>query len=450
MRLVIVALFAIAAAAAQTPPLTISRAVQIAVERYPSVRVSEEQLAASRGAINLARTAYLPRMDMYGQVNRATHNSLYSLLLPQTVIPNISGPVTPTTFNNVFDTAVGMLVSWEPFDFGLRRANVAVGEAGEKHAQAAVRRTQFDVAALTADAYLTLAAAEQMVRAAQAAVDRTRVLEKMIGAVVRAELRPGVDLSRTQAERALAETQLAQSRQAAEIGRATLAEMLGLEPSAVAIEPGKLLDAPPGTVAEANPSQHPRAVEQQAAIDEVKAREKALDREYFPRFNLQASTYGRGSGANLDGTSGDFLSGLGPNTGNWAVGFSVFFPIFDYASLRARRETETHHERAESARLEQVIRELKGQHDRAAASYEGARQIAANTPQQLQSAHDTEQQATARYRAGLGTAIEVADAERILTQSEIDDRLAKLNIWRALLAMASASGNLDSFLDQTK
>ena len=77
-------------------------------------------------------------------------------------------------------------------------------------------------------------------------------------------------------------------------------------------------------------------------------------------------------------------------------------------------------------------------------------EIAANIPLQVKSARDTERQATVRYKAGLGTAIEVADAQRILTQSEIDDALAKLNVWRAMLGIASASGNLDEFLDKTK
>jgi outer membrane protein TolC len=452
-HLLVTFLLAAVAATAQTAPapITISRAVAIALERYPAIRVSEEQLAAARGSINLARTAYLPRLDAYAQLNRATHNSLYGLLLPQqSTIPQISGPVTPASLNNVWGSAVGTLVSWEPFDFGLRRANIAVGEAGQKRAEAAVRRTRFEVAALTADAFLTLAAAEQMVRAAEAGVERTRVLESMIGAVVKAELRPGVDLSRTQAERALAETQVAQARQAVGIARATLAQMLGMAPAEIAIEPGRLLDAPPEPGPEGNASQHPRALEQQASIDEVKSREKALDRTWFPKFYLQGAAYGRGTGANLDGTSGPEYRGLYPDVGNWALGFSVIFPLFDFAGLRVRKEVETHNERVESARLDQVMLELKGQRDRAEASYEGARQIAANLPLQAKSARDTERQATARYKAGLGTAIEVADAQRVLTQSEIDEALAKLNVWRAMLAIASASGNLDGFLDKTK
>jgi outer membrane protein TolC len=442
-----------AGAFAQQPPsepLTISRAVAMAMERYPSVRVSEEQLAAARSAINLARTAYLPKLDAYAQLNRATHNNVFGLLFPQSVIPPISGPVTPASWQNVWGSAVGTTFSWEPFDFGLRRASVAVGEAGEKRAQAAVTRTRFEVGALAADAFVTMAAAQDTVKAAQAGVDRAKVLETVIGAVVRAELRPGVDLTRTQAERALAETQVAQAQQAVEVARATLAQFVGLRPEEIRIDPGKMTGAAPASLTESPAEAHPRVIEERATIDEIAAREKELDRSYFPRFNLLGSAFGRGTGVNPDGTTGGWWSGFGPNTGNWAIGFAMTFALFDFAQIRARREIETHNERAESARLDQVTREITGARDRAAAQFEGARRIADNTPVQLKAARDTEQQATARYRAGLSTAVELADAQRLLTQAEIDDSLARLSVWRAMLAVAAASGNLDPFLDKTK
>ena len=427
-----------------------SRAVALATERYPSVRVSEEQLEAARSAINLARTAWLPRVDAHAQLNRGTHNNVFGVLFPQSAIPPISGPVTPSTWQNVWGSAVGALVSWEPFDFGLRNANVAVSAAGQKRAEAAVRRTKFEVAALAADAFLTVAAGQQLVEAAQAGVDRAKVLETLIGAVVRAELRPGVDLTRTQAERAAAETQVAQAQQAVEVARATLAQFVGLKPEEIRIDPGKTSGPPPILTAESPLDAHPRAVEQAAAIDEAVAREKALDRAYFPKFNVQGATFGRGTGAHPDGSAGEWFSGFGPTAGNWAIGFAVNFAIFDFAQIRARREIEAHNERAESARLEQVRREIGGARDRAIAQYQGARRIAENTPVQLKAARDTQEQASARYRAGLSTAVEIADAQRLLTQAEIDDSLARLNVWRSLLAVAAASGDLDPFLEKTK
>ncbi len=442
-------LAACAFVSAQTAPepLTFSAAVRRAAASYASVRVSQEQLTAARAGVNVARTAYLPRIDALAQVNRATHNNVYGLLLPQSVIPSISGPVLETVAGNVWGTATGVFVSWEPFDFGLRKANVEVSEAGRKRAEAAVARTQFEVASLAADAWLTTLAAQETVRAAEAAVQRSETAEKVIGAVVKAELRPGADLSRAQAETALARTQVAQARQAEGVARATLAQMIGAQgPVNLEIGPGRMTTTPELDVPSAVPSGHPRLVEQVAAIDEVKARETALDSTWRPRFYLQGSGYGRGSGARLDNTSGGPGSGLYPDTGNWAIGFTVTFPVMDFASIRARKEIEAGNERAETARLEQARVELRGQLDRARALVEGARAIARNTPVQLDAAREAERQAVARYKAGLSTAIEVAEAERLLTQTEIDDALARLNIWRALLASAAASGDLEPLL----
>ena len=96
---------------------------------------------------------------------------------------------------------------------------------------------------------------------------------------------------------------------------------------------------------------------------------------------------------------------------------------------------------AEAARFEQVLTDLRGGLEKAQAALEGARRVAANTPEQLEAARAAEQQAAARYRAGLGTLVEVADATRLLTQAEIDDALARLNVWRALLGVAAARGD---------
>jgi hypothetical protein len=42
--------------------------------------------------------------------------------------------------------------------------------------------------------------------------------------------------------------------------------------------------------------------------------------------------------------------------------------------------------------------------------------------------------------------VEVAEAQRLLTQAETDDAIARLAIWRAMLALAASDGSLDSFL----
>src|SRR5437588_1277574 len=154
--------------AQQTAPpaaLTLPKAVEDSLKNYPSIRVSQEQINAAAAGIQLARTAYLPRVDALAQANRATRNNVFGLLLPQNVIPSMSGPVIGSNnFGTVWGSAIGTLVTWEPFDFGLRQANVSAAGAAKARSEAALKRTQFEIAAATADAYLTLAAAQETVQ----------------------------------------------------------------------------------------------------------------------------------------------------------------------------------------------------------------------------------------------------------------------------------------------
>src|SRR5581483_2446887 len=109
------------------------------------------------------------------QVNRATRNTFYGLLLPQGVIPGVDG-VPANNLGSVWDSGVGILVTWQPFDFGLRAANVAAATSGRERAHATVNRTQFDISVAAADAFLTVIAAQQTAQAARASVESWQVL----------------------------------------------------------------------------------------------------------------------------------------------------------------------------------------------------------------------------------------------------------------------------------
>ncbi len=438
---------------AASSQMTLDQVVQDASTKYPNVRVSLEQVSAAAAAVNLARTAFLPRADLAAQLNRGTHNNIFGIMLPQGgVFPGISGPVLRSnSLDSVWGTAAGVLVQWEPFDFGLRKANVDTAQASRDRAQAQVAITRLQAVAAAADCYLTILAAQQTVAAAQAGVERARVLDEVVGVLVKNELRPGAEASRTRAELAIAQTQLIQAEQSVEIARAALAQVLGVPPDSVQILPGKLLDLPAESAGlpDAAPALHPVIAAQTTAIAEVRAREKALDRVWYPRFNLEATEYARGTGIQPDGSTGNAASGLGPNTQNWAVGMTVTFPLADLPGLKARKEIEHANERAERARYDQLVQNFNGEIARARAILRGARRIAANMPVQLEAARQAEQQATARYKAGLGTLIEVAEAQRLHTQAEIDSSLARLNIWRGLLGVAIAEGDIASFVQLT-
>jgi outer membrane protein TolC len=124
----------------------------------------------------------------------------------------------------------------------------------------------------------------------------------------------------------------------------------------------------------------------------------------------------------------------------------VTFPVFDLPSLRAREAGQSATIRAEEARYRQVAVDLKAQWNVALAALDGARRVAANTPVQAAAARAATEQATARYQSGLGNIDAVAEAQRLLTQAEIDDALARLGVWRRLLGVATAAGDIQPFL----
>jgi len=428
--------------------LTLEEAVDFALKNYPAVRTSLERVTAAQEGIGLARTNYLPRADVVWQTNRATDNNITGLLLPQSIIAPISGPVRLSPSNrSAWGSAAGLLFSWEPFDFGYRGAKVDVARAIRNRATAEASLTRLDVAVATVNAYLTVLAAQRTVQAAEADVERRDTFNKTVHVLVDNQLRAGADASRADAELARARVNLARARQQEKTSRATLADILGLPDTAVQVDESSLLGPSPEGSPQATPlSKNPVAEVQHARVEEAQAQVHILDRSYYPKFYIQSSVYGRGSGWDPAGKFEGGTTGLGPDRSNWAVGFSVTFPVFDIFAIRSRKGIESASERAEAARYDQALQDLTGQLRKAQASLEGARDVAKNTPQELDAARTTETQVRARYEAGLATLVDVADAQSLLVQSETDDALARLAVWQNLAAVAASQGDLQPFL----
>jgi outer membrane protein TolC len=431
-------------------PITLQQAIQHARDNYPAIRASMARIAAQEAGVDLAQAAYLPRLDYGFQINRATRNNVAgTLLLPGPPIPSVTGPVSDSiSASSVWGSASGLLLSWDAYDFGLRAATVGLAEVQVTRARAGAGLTQLDVGVRTADAFLRLAAAQETVRAARASVERQDVFANSVAVLVRNQLRPGADDSRAQAELAVARIQSIQAEQAEQIARANLAQWLGVDPAAVQIAAAPLLEMPPPPPATPPAiAAHPVAATQMANVLSSRAFQNVLARSYFPRISFQTALAARGSGALGNGALLGGARGLFDfDVSNWAAGVTATFPLFDWFYLRERRRIEAENERAELATYDRIAQELSSQSEQARAEMDGAQRIAATTPIQLASARVLEQQARARYDAGLATIVEVADAERLLLQSEVGDAVARLGIWRALLANAAAKGDISDLL----
>jgi outer membrane protein len=449
------ALMAPRAACAQTQAstsakrtFTLDEAVEFALKNYPAVHASLERVRAAEAGVGVARTSYLPRTDILWQSSRATDNNIAGLTIPNTVVAPITGPVTLSPSNqSAWGSAGGLLFSWEPLDFGYRGAKVDAARAVHNRASAEASLTRLDVTVATINAYLTLLAAEQTVRAAQADVERRETLKKSVHVLVDNQLRAGADASRADAELARARVNLARAQQQVATGRAALANILGIADQTVEVQESALLSAPPMAAPPAAPvSGNPAAVAQRARVQESESLVHALDRSYYPKFYLQSVVMGRGSGVDPTGNFVGGTEGLGPDRANWAAGVTMTFPVFDIFSIKSKKAVEAANERAEQARYDQALQDLTGQLRKAQASLDGARKVAENTPVELDAARTTETQERARYQAGLATLVDVSDAQSFLVQAEIDDALARLAVWQNLASVAAAQGDLTPFL----
>jgi len=264
LPLIFLSLLSVFAPAQGRQPLNLNfeQAVELALKNYPAIRAAHAQRQAAEAGVDLARANYLPRVDMAWQQNRATRNNVFGLLLPQAGIPSISGPqLDNSSIESAWGAAGSLLLSWEPFDFGLRKANVELARTIGRQASANEAVTKLDVSAAAADAFLTLLAADQTLEAAQAEVERAETIARAVRALVANQLRPGVDASRAEAELASARNHLIQAEQNVELARADLAEAIGEAGADITIEPGPLLELPPAPpLPSVNLALHPLAM----------------------------------------------------------------------------------------------------------------------------------------------------------------------------------------------
>jgi outer membrane protein TolC len=435
--------------------VTLDAALQYAVDHYPTVAAAIEQVAASAAEVRVARSAYLPRLDSMWQSNRATANNVFGQLLPQSVIPAMSGPVLMSASTaSVWGSAAGALLSWDALDFGLRSAIVREAEAGVSHARSEQTVTRLNVQAAVGAAFLAVLSADQAALAANADVERREILGRAVHTLADNQLRPGADASRADAEQAAAQTRAIQARQAATVARITLGRVLGIETASVTVDGARLLGSVPDvepTAAASDPAAHPLVQASQANVDLFRARETVLDRTDRPKVLLQSALFARGTGASPDGQFDTGVGGLGLDRANWAAGIQVVFPnLFDFASLRARRSAAGALTRAEQGRHDEAVLIVSAEQRTADAALEAAVAIARNTPVQVTAAQQSESQARARYDAGLASIVEVAEAQNLLASAEYQDALARVDVWRALLARAVARGDITPFLDRVR
>jgi outer membrane protein len=435
------------------PVYTLSAAVDTAIKNFPTLRNVRAHINRTDADVSLARTAYLPSLDVLAQEIRSTTNNIPGTIFPQplNVVPMQTGEANDTSsMKSVFASNYGVNFSWLVYDWGQRHSRVVVARTQQSEANANFRLAELDVAAAAAEAYLGTVEAREAIKAQQATVDRMQAWNLIVHTQVDKGLRPGVDSSRADADLSFAKISLIEAERAAELTDVDLAETMGIAGVDVGVDerPWVKRPAKDSIFKVATPETHPLAILRSAEVSTAHSEVISMQKQYRPRLWFHSGIWARGSGVREN--EHPVLDGTLPQNANYVAGLGIDFPILNYypikAKVRGLRETEA----AQRANYDLAIQQITQKDARARVLLDKAKRLAEETPVLVKAARDNELKASERYRVGLSNVLEVAEAQRILQNALVQDSVAQVRIWRALLATAYAHGDLKPFIDLAK
>jgi outer membrane protein TolC len=169
--------------------------------------------------------------------------------------------------------------------------------------------------------------------------------------------------------------------------------------------------------------------EARARISTAEAAARAIGAELRPDLVLSGTFSGRMGTA--DPTNGPVPGRAGPlpTVPNWDVGLVLRWPFWDPV-VRARRDAAASRAAVARADLSVEARQSQAAVARAYVDFDVARATLASLERSVEAARANSAQADARFKAGLGTSLELADAEGLRTDAEIQLAVGRFDILR--------------------
>jgi outer membrane protein len=386
---------------ADTPAaLTLAQAETTALANQPRMLAAQLRARSSAERVGEVRAGYLPTVAF-----NAT-----GVRVADTGTSTAAGNITTSAISDRF--AYGGNLAQLITDFG--KTSALVGSAR------AIAEAQADVATLTRaqvrlnvrEAYYQVLGAEAVLRAARAALDNRALISRQLSALAQSELRSTLDVNfakvlESEAELAVvrAESVVAQSRSrlATAMGQQTrvTAALTDVPAAADALPP-----TPDGLLAQGlmQRADLGAAQSQQKAAAEFATAEKRLN---YPTLNVL-------------GTAGQIPFHDHTLHDNYAAaGFNLNIPIFNGGAYRARQkeaefEVGARARDVDEMRLEvtEQVRDSWYRADEAYRSLDVTERLVAQSELALQLAKD-------RYDAGLGSIVELNEAQLNETSAEI-------------------------------
>lgn len=438
--------------------LELKTALAITQQNYPTIRLKRAEKEVARYDIKASRSNYIPNFVVQGQILDGTSNQVRGPFFPNEgmAIP-VSGGIKPNGYTNVstWTSYATGFVNWKVFNFGKFKTQVDAAKAGANAAESDYQNEIFQQQIKVGDAFLLTLMANDMLRSQQSNHDRVKALMDVTIAYTKSGLKPGVDSSLVKAEYSKATLQFLEAQRISNEQVVYLKELMGMK-SDVAINLDTLIYTsrqPQPFEVLSDYSKNPRLQYFQSVIDLNEAKIKSIRRKEYPSISLIGGTWARGSGiSDAVLPDGNFAYNKSFSSGvafrpylDWMFGVSTIWNITTLFKTGSEAKAQRQVYIMAKERYNEETLRVESEVERARLRYAAALEAARQAPIQLAAAQDAFRQAKARYDAGLSSILELTQTFALLNRAEADLGIARGNVWRAVIAYAAATGNLNVF-----
>lgn len=210
-------------------PLTLENAIRIGLQNQNTLAISQSRLEASRARIKRAMASYYPQITpTFDYSNQHTNFRSGGVRLPT------------TSEQSVTQIGLRQLI----FDMGRREANVLISRYNVRASEYDVLDARQDVIVNVSTAYYDLLRRKELVRVAQASVDRAQTTLEATRAFAEAGTGPKKDILQAEADLDNARVQLLVAQNDVRLAQTSLKNAMGIITPVAIITPDTPLEAP--------------------------------------------------------------------------------------------------------------------------------------------------------------------------------------------------------------
>ena len=391
--LMVLALAAPAAAGPQPEALTLPRAIEIAMQQQPDLRATKADIEASRGRVDQAHVARRPTLSVDASIGAGSSNG--SFLDP------------------AIRTGVGASANWRIYDFGQTRANIRAAEASSDATAASMGTTTLDIESTVSITFLEAVARLRLIAVAEATVKSEELHLDQARKFVAAQAKDPIEVAQAQARAANARSALSQAQSNAAVALANLRAAIGwVDPHVTFVVdqswPTPPVDepAPLVTLVEGARKNRPELRQLDLQVAAAEANVTAAEAQRRPVLNAQAST-----GWDLGSDAWDAEP-------SWNAGLVLSWQLYDGGASAASQRIARANLSGTVASRDSLLVALNSEIDAARSRIIANRANVIASTEAVSAARAQLKLADARYAQGLGSQIELGDAQTAVTTAE--------------------------------